>query len=146
MCPAAQRFAALVARKLAASGGAALFVDYGKDGPPASSLRGIVDHAFVDPLLRCAGGSLLRWVAGVAAQVCWRPDQPVGHSFRAGMPTSAATLLPLLPLRRPGEADLSVDVDFDAVRRAARSEAAGLRVSPLLNQRDFLAAMGLEPR
>ena len=56
MCPAAQRFAALVARKLAASGGAALFVDYGKDGPPASSLRGIVDHAFVDPLLRCAGG------------------------------------------------------------------------------------------
>ena len=54
--------------------------------------------------------------------------------------------LPLLPLRRPGEADLSVDVDFDAVRRAARSEAAGLRVSPLLNQRDFLAAMGLEPR
>jgi len=56
VCPAAQRFAALVARKLAASGGAALFVDYGKDGPPASSLRGIVDHAFVDPLLRCAGG------------------------------------------------------------------------------------------
>ena len=55
-------------------------------------------------------------------------------------------LLPLLPLRRPGEADLSVDVDFDAVRRAARSEAAGLRVSPLLDQRDFLAAMGLEPR
>ena len=56
VCPAAQRFAALVARKLAASGGAALFVDYGKDGPPASSLRGIVDHAFVDPLLRWVGG------------------------------------------------------------------------------------------
>ena len=54
-------------------------------------------------------------------------------------------LLPLL-LRSPGEADLSVDVDFDAVRRAARAEAAGLRVSPLLDQRDFLAAMGLEPR
>ena len=56
VCPAAQRFAALVARKLAGSGGAALFLDYGQDGPPASSLRGIVDHAFVDPLLRCAGG------------------------------------------------------------------------------------------
>ena len=54
--------------------------------------------------------------------------------------------LPLLPLRRPGEADLSVDVDFDAVRRAALSEAAGLRASSLLDQRDFLAAMGLEPR
>ena len=49
-------------------------------------------------------------------------------------------------MRRPGEADLSVDVDFDAVRRAALSEAAGLRVSSLLDQRDFLAAMGLEPR
>ena len=55
-------------------------------------------------------------------------------------------LLPLLPLRRPGEADLSVDVDFDAVRRAALSEVTGLRVSSLLDQRDFLAAMGLEPR
>ena len=52
VCPGAQRFAALVARKLAASGGAALLVDYGIDGPPASSLRGIIDHAFVDPLLR----------------------------------------------------------------------------------------------
>ena len=55
-------------------------------------------------------------------------------------------LLVLLLLLRPGEADLSVDVDFDAVRRAALSQAAGLRVSPLLDQRDFLAAMGLEPR
>ena len=52
VCPGAQRFAALVARKLASSGGAALLVDYGIDSPPASSLRGIIDHAFVDPLLR----------------------------------------------------------------------------------------------
>ena len=47
---------------------------------------------------------------------------------------------------RPGEADLSADVDFDAVRRAALTQATGLLVSPLLDQRDFLAAMGLEPR
>ena len=52
VCPGAQRFAGLVARKLAASGGAALLVDYGIDGPPSSSLRGIIDHAFVDPLHR----------------------------------------------------------------------------------------------
>ena len=32
------------------------------------------------------------------------------------------------------------------MRRAALAEAAGLRVSPLVAQRDFLAAMGLEPR
>ena len=53
---------------------------------------------------------------------------------------------PIPIYHRPGEADLSVDVDFDAVRRAALSEAPGLRVSPLVDQRDFLAAMGLEPR
>ena len=84
MCPAAQRFAALVARKLAASGGAALFVDYGKDGPPASSLRGIVDHAFVDPLLRCAGGSLLRWV---------------GRGSCSGMLETGPACRPLVPSR-----------------------------------------------
>ena len=98
VCPGAQRFAALVARRLAASGGAALLIDYGQDGPPADSLRGIIDHKFVDPLLA------------------------------------------------PGEADLSVDVDFDAVRRAALAEAPSLRVPPLQLQRDFLAAMGLEQR
>ena len=98
VCPSAQRFAALVARRLAASGGAALLIDYGQDGPPADSLRGIIDHKFVDPLLA------------------------------------------------PGEADLSVDVDFDAVRRAALAEAPSVRVPPLQLQRDFLAAMGLEQR
>ena len=100
MCPAAQRFAALVARKLAASGGAALFVDYGKDGPPASSLRGIVDHAFVDPLLWCAGGELLRWVGGVAAQVRRGVAAPVGSGGScSGMLETGPACRPLVPSR-----------------------------------------------
>ena len=40
---------------LATGGGAALVVDYGGFGPPASSLRGIAGHAFVDPLAWPAG-------------------------------------------------------------------------------------------
>ena len=53
-------------------------------------------------------------------------------------------LLPLLPLllRSPGEADLSVDVDFDAVpRRAGGRRAARLSARPaLLPRGDGLGA------
>lgn len=45
------------------------------------------------------------------------------------------------PLHSPGAADLSVDVDFASLRRAALSEAPELRCPPLTLQRDFLAAM-----
>ena len=51
------------------------------------------------------------------------------------------------PLHAPGEVDLSVDVDFGAMRHVAADEGAGtLRCPPLVSQRDFLAAMGLEAR
>ncbi len=40
---------------LAAGGGAALVIDYGSFGPASSSLRGIANHAFVDPLAHPAG-------------------------------------------------------------------------------------------
>ena len=73
------------------------------------------------------------------------PDpNPNPHPVHGPDPNPNPNPIPIY--HRPGEADLSVDVDFDAVRRAALSEATGLRVSPLVDQRDFLAAMGLEPR
>ena len=54
---------------------------------------------------------------------------------------------PVHPLHKPGFVDLSVDVDFGALRDVARDAAgATLRCPPLATQRDFLAAMGLEPR
>ncbi|WP_232628451.1 class I SAM-dependent methyltransferase [Methylobacterium sp. Leaf118] len=48
------------------------------------------------------------------------------------------------PLARPGEADLTVHVDFPALARAATSEGAALH-GPV-TQRDFLQALGLGPR
>ena len=51
------------------------------------------------------------------------------------------------PLHAPGSVDLSVDVDFGALRDVARDEGgSALRCPPLATQRDFLAAMGLEAR
>ena len=50
------------------------------------------------------------------------------------------------PLHRPGEVDLSVDVDFGALRRAALEAAPELRIPPLVEQRHFLGAMGIETR
>ena len=48
------------------------------------------------------------------------------------------------PLARPGEADLTVHVDFPALARAASSE--GARLHGPMTQRDFLLALGLLPR
>ncbi|KAJ3001970.1 hypothetical protein HKX48_002588 [Thoreauomyces humboldtii] len=39
-----------VARRIRATGGGALYVDYGRDHPVPDSLRGIRDHGFVSPL------------------------------------------------------------------------------------------------
>ena len=50
------------------------------------------------------------------------------------------------PLHAPGETDLSVDVDFGALARIAQAQAPSLTVAPLAEQREYLAAMGLEPR
>ncbi|WP_375466258.1 class I SAM-dependent methyltransferase [uncultured Methylobacterium sp.] len=48
------------------------------------------------------------------------------------------------PLDAPGEADLTVHVDFSAVARAARAEGAAIH-GPV-DQRDFLRALGLAER
>ena len=48
------------------------------------------------------------------------------------------------PLARPGEADLTVHVDFSALGRAAAAEGAA--VHGPVPQRDFLLALGLEAR
>lgn len=55
VCPLALAFATDVASEISASGGAALFIDYGPaTGPVADSARAIVKHAFV-PLLHTPG-------------------------------------------------------------------------------------------
>lgn len=48
------------------------------------------------------------------------------------------------PLAEPGEADLTAQVDFEALAGAALS--AGLAASPVSTQRDFLFRLGLAPR
>ena len=48
------------------------------------------------------------------------------------------------PLLRPGEADLTLHVDFGALARAAMSEGASIQ-GPV-TQRDFLLSLGLDPR
>lgn len=48
------------------------------------------------------------------------------------------------PLACPGEADLTVHADFQAVARAA--EAEGARARPLLTQAEFLRRLGIEAR
>ena len=58
------------------------------------------------------------------------------------------------PLHAPGETDLSADVDFGALRRLLQREGyieqngrgASLHCPPLVEQRYFLAAMGIEQR
>ena len=116
VCPGALSFMQQVCRRLRASRGAALMIDYGGDAIPTDSLRGIMGHKAVHPL----------------------------HA--------------------PGLVDLSTDVDFGALRGVALEEVAAappaaygrgeegggaataLCCPPLASQRDFLAAMGLEPR
>ncbi|RDE08748.1 class I SAM-dependent methyltransferase [Pelagibacterium lacus] len=48
------------------------------------------------------------------------------------------------PLARPGAADLTAHVDFEALARAARM--AGLNAAPLVTQGRFLASLGLVER
>lgn len=48
------------------------------------------------------------------------------------------------PLDEPGQADLTAHIDFEAL--AAPARALGLEAFPLLTQRDFLCALGIESR
>jgi SAM-dependent MidA family methyltransferase len=90
-------FGRAVGELVAASGGAALFVDYGRAGDGlGDTLQALEGHARRDPL---------------------------------------AT---------PGEADLTVHVDFPAFLAAART--AGAATSGIVNQADFLRALGIELR
>jgi SAM-dependent MidA family methyltransferase len=94
--PAQEAFAAALAERLVAHGGAALLIDYGRAAPDfGDTLQAVARHRKVDPLAA------------------------------------------------PGEADLTVHVDFPAVLAAAR--AAGAETG-LLTQGEFLRRMGVEAR
>uniref|UniRef100_A0A7S1CJ23 Protein arginine methyltransferase NDUFAF7 n=1 Tax=Bicosoecida sp. CB-2014 TaxID=1486930 RepID=A0A7S1CJ23_9STRA len=94
--PASSALAHEIATRVVESGGAAAFIDYGHDGNAGLSLRGIRDHAFVDPL------------------------------------------------SAPGDTDLSVDVDFAALRQAVG--AAGARGWGPVTQSEFLQSLGIVAR
>jgi SAM-dependent MidA family methyltransferase len=90
-------FGRAVGELVAGSGGAALFVDYGRaDVDVGDTLQALEGHARRDPLAA------------------------------------------------PGEADLTVHVDFPAFLAAAR--AAGAATSAIVSQADFLRALGIEFR
>lgn len=101
VCPQGMALAqTLAARLRRPSDGAALLIDYGRDGPYGASLQAIRGHDFVSVL------------------------------------------------ERPGEADLSAWVDFDALRLAVdRSpSASSAEVLGPVSQAHFLLALGLEAR
>jgi len=95
--PAQTAIAATIGQRLAAQGGAGLFIDYGRAAPDfGDTFQALRGHRRVDPL------------------------------------------------ETPGEADLTVHVDFPGVAEAMR--AAGVEVAPLVTQGDWLAALGLHQR
>jgi SAM-dependent MidA family methyltransferase len=88
-------------------------------------------EAIAERILR-AGGALLAIDYGRAAS-------GLGDSFQA-----VRAHAPVDPLARPGEADLTAHVDFEALARAARR--AGARVHGPLTQGEFLLGLGLTER
>lgn len=95
--PAQEALGAAMGARIARDGGAALFIDYGRDRPETGdTLQALVGHQKISPL------------------------------------------------ERPGEADLTVHADFPAVAEAAR--AAGASATPIVTQRAFLRALGVEQR
>ena len=98
VCPAACSLAQDISKRINATGGAALFVDYGNDFAPSDSLRGIRDHKFCHPL------------------------------------------------ERPGDIDLTADVDFAAVRRAVECLDGNVHVHGPTTQSEFLQKLGAVER
>ncbi|WP_430911950.1 class I SAM-dependent methyltransferase [Methylobacterium sp. sgz302541] len=95
-------------------------------GPAADTMRGLAGR------IRAQGGGLLAIDYGHARPGFGDTLQAVaGHAFTD-------------PLAAPGEADLTVHVDFAALARAAR--AGGAVVHGPVDQRDFLLALGLTLR
>jgi SAM-dependent MidA family methyltransferase len=78
------------------------------------------------------GGALLAIDYGYA-------ETALGDSFQA-----VRAHAPVDPLARPGEADLTAHVDFEALARVAA--AAGARVYGPIGQGDFLLRLGIEER
>ncbi len=97
LCPGQEAMGRLIGSRLAADGGAALLIDYGRDGPDfGDTLQALSQHRKQSPL------------------------------------------------ENPGEADLTVHVDFPAVAQAARS--AGSASTPILAQGEFLGRLGIGAR
>lgn len=98
----AMGFAQQIAHRIEESDGAALLIDYGKDGPYESSIKAIRGHKFVDTL----------------------------HA--------------------PGKTDLSVDVDFSALRMAIKEIASGKNSDAYMHgpitQSQLLHSLGVTTR
>ena len=119
-------------------------------GPtPASHLLGPrlpvhADGAEVSPaavgFVQLAAQRLAR-SGGAALVIDYGADAPPADSLRGILRHQFVH-----PLHAPGEVDLSTDVDFGALRAVAAADAPTLRCPPLATQRDFLGAMGIEPR
>lgn len=62
VCPQGMALAEALARRVAASGGAALLIDYGQDGPYAGSLQAIKGHAQVGLFETPGDADLSAWV------------------------------------------------------------------------------------
>ena len=98
---------------------------YLTEGPPAL-------HHFLSPLSECFEKALFLWIDyGLDAASLYHPARSAGtlrcfHKHRSNVH----------PLDRPGEQDLTADVNFSAVEQAASQ--LGLQAHPILNQSRYL--------
>jgi SAM-dependent MidA family methyltransferase len=118
VCEPARALAARLGARLAASGGAALFLDYGPaDATPEDSLQAVRGHARADPL--DAPGS-----ADLTAHVDWR-------AFAAAARAAGAAVQGPVPqgefLRRLGLPERTAVLCRNATPEAARSLQSGAR-------------------
>jgi SAM-dependent MidA family methyltransferase len=123
ICPAGSALAADLAVRVAASGGSALLVDYGRTSPPyADSLVAIARHAGVDPLTAPGAADLSARVdfGGLADAV-----GGAGAAATAHGPISQASLLAGLGIAPRLQALIEAAPD-DAAAEALHSGAARL--------------------
>lgn len=119
---------------------------------PASAGGIVHPESGEDVIEVCAQGiSLARRMARLVARECDGGAALIvdyGGMQRRGMTLRAisrhAQNLPFLT--RPGEVDLTADVDFGALQRAAEEPETGARFHGAVIQRDFLLRMGIAQR
>jgi len=110
------------------------------DALPDAGLGAVYELSAAQAAFAAAVGDRIARTGGAALLIDYGRDEPgFGDTLQALRGHSRID-----PLSCPGQADLTVHVDFPAVRDAAR--AAGAQAGPILDQATFLGRLGIEAR